>query len=124
MRTVPRSTSPSRSASANPGNGMLVAELADCHAQLGDVARGATPARGGGEAGAGQTAKVASLAAEVYEDLGDRDAALATLGVGLARGYSREEVERVPTFEKLRADPRYQALVARSTSGKSASGRK
>jgi hypothetical protein len=40
------------------------------------------------------------------------------LGAALARGYKLEDIERAPTFEKLRADPRYQTLASRSTSGK------
>ncbi len=100
----------------DPGSGMLAAELADCHAQLGheaearrllaDVAKLA-PA----------DANALELAAEVYEDLGDRKAALEMLGVALARGYPREEIERSQTFDQLRADPRYQAVVSRSVPG-------
>ena len=100
----------------NPGNAMLAAELADCHAQLGHRVE-ARRLLAEVDKMASASGSVAELAAEVYEDLGDREAALKMLGVALARGFSREEVERSPTFEKLRADPRYQAVVKRSVSG-------
>ena len=90
---------------------------ADCHAKLGDAAE-ARRLLAEAERLEPASAAVAELAAEVYEDLGDRDAALRMLDQALAFGVSREEVERAPTFETLRADPRYQTLVARVASGK------
>ncbi len=100
----------------DPGNGMLAAMLADCHAQLGHE----TEARrllSEADKLAPASPDVAELAAEVYEDLGDREAALKMIGSALARGYSREELEQSQAFQQLRADPRYQAVVGRSTTG-------
>jgi len=101
----------------DPGNGMLAAETADCQAQLGNTVE-ARRLLAEAEKLAPTDGNAAELAAQVYEDLGDRESALKMLGAALARGYKLEDVEREPTFEKLRADPRYQALVARSASGK------
>jgi tetratricopeptide (TPR) repeat protein len=101
----------------NPNSAPLAVQVADCHAKVGE----ATEARrllAEAERLAPEDRDVAKTAAEVYEDMGDRDAALGLLGVAFARGLAREEVERAPTFEKLRADPRYQALVARLASGR------
>ncbi len=101
----------------DPGNVMLMAEVADCQAQLGQAADARRLLAEAERLGPGDC-DVAKTAAGVYEDLGDRDAALRLIGAAFERGLDREEVERAPTFEKLRADPRYQALVARLASGK------
>jgi len=104
----------------DPRNGFLAAQLADCYAKLGNetearrvLAEVEKLAPGGSEA-----KNAMKLAAEVYEDLGGRDASLRMLEAAFARGLTREEVEQAPTFDKLRADPRYQALVARTASGR------
>jgi Flp pilus assembly protein TadD len=101
----------------DPKNGMLVAQMADCHAKLGNEPEARSLLA---EAEKLEATKydVPELAAGIYEDMGDRDAALRLLGVGIARGLPRESVEKAATFDKLRADPRYQALVARVASGK------
>jgi tetratricopeptide (TPR) repeat protein len=101
----------------NPTSGTLAVEVADCHAKLGEE----TEARRllvEAERLGPEDNDVAKTAAEVYEDMGDRDAALRLIGAAFARGLSREGVEQAPTFEKLRADPRYLVLVARLVSGK------
>jgi tetratricopeptide (TPR) repeat protein len=101
----------------DPGNGMLTAEVADCHAQLGHTAE-ARRLLAEVETQAPTNAAVAAFSAEVYEDLGDRDGALKALGAAFARGYPREEVERAQIFERLRADPRYQSLASGPVSGR------
>jgi tetratricopeptide (TPR) repeat protein len=101
----------------NPTSGTLAVQVADCHAKLGEEAE-ARRLLAEADRLAPNDATVAKQEAEVYEDMGDRDAALRLIGAAFARGLDRKEVERAPTFEKLRADPRYQALVARAASGK------
>jgi tetratricopeptide (TPR) repeat protein len=51
-------------------------------------------------------------AADVFETLGNRDAALRWLGEALAAGRLRSDLERSPSFARLRADPRYAKLIA------------
>jgi tetratricopeptide (TPR) repeat protein/TolB-like protein len=101
----------------DPKNGMLAAQLADCHAKLGNETE-ARSLLAEAEKLEAKKYDVPELAAGIYEDMGDRDAALRLLGVGFARGLPRKRVEQASTFDKLRADPRYQALVARLASGK------
>ena len=47
--------------------------------------------------------------AQVYEQIGDRTLAIDWLKRAVDAGYSRERVERSPTLEALRKDPRYAA---------------
>jgi hypothetical protein len=47
----------------------------------------------------------------VFEELGDREEAIRQLRAALKAGVSPEEFERDPTFDELRKDPRYAALV-------------
>jgi hypothetical protein len=54
---------------------------------------------------------VAWTAADVYETLGDRDAALQQVAVALKAGVAPFEFESGPTFAGLVKDPRYAALT-------------
>jgi tetratricopeptide (TPR) repeat protein len=101
----------------NPNNAALAVQVADCHAKLGEEAE-ARRLLAEADRLSPNDANVAEQVAEVYEDMGDREAALRMLEAGFKRGLTREEVERASTFDKLRTDPRYQALVARWASGK------
>jgi tetratricopeptide (TPR) repeat protein len=92
-------------------NGRLVIELADCAAMLGDKARALTLVDEALRLAPGNS-QVQYMAADVYETLRDRDAALRWLGTALRAGYQRAELERSPSFERLRADPRYQKMIA------------
>ena len=53
---------------------------------------------------------VLKMAADVYETLGDRNEALKWLDLALRGGYPRSEIDRAPSFEKLRQDPRYDGI--------------
>jgi tetratricopeptide (TPR) repeat protein/TolB-like protein len=97
----------------DPHNAVLLAYMADIRAHLGEgsAARALlTEALALGPA----NGNVAETAAEVYEELGDRDTALRLLDLAFKHGYPRDALERVVTLENLRADPRYRALVDRS----------
>jgi tetratricopeptide (TPR) repeat protein len=84
----------------------VLADLADCRAMLGDRARSRSDlARA--LALAPQDVEVQQTAAAVYEELGDREAALRWIRQALARGYPREQLERDPGLAALRADPRF-----------------
>jgi serine/threonine protein kinase len=50
----------------------------------------------------------------IYEIAGQRDAALRNLEVALKGGYSMREIANEAEFGKLRADARYQRLLAAS----------
>jgi serine/threonine protein kinase/tetratricopeptide (TPR) repeat protein len=50
-------------------------------------------------------------AAIVYNQLGDREAALAWLEKAIARGYSLAEIRAAPEFDNLRDQPRFQQLL-------------
>jgi hypothetical protein len=61
---------------------------------------------------------VTAVVAGVYEELGDREAALQWLGVALRAGHSAGQIETDPTFEKLRGDPRWAKHIAGTPSRK------
>jgi tetratricopeptide (TPR) repeat protein len=90
-------------------NGLVVIALADCAAMLGDKARALTLADEALRL-APDDSEVQYMAADVYETLGDRNAALRWLDAALREGYSRGEIEVSPSFDRLRADPRYAKI--------------
>jgi serine/threonine-protein kinase len=100
-----------------PGDVNLVIELADSLACSGDAAR-ARALVGEAVRMAPETDYVRQLAAGVYETLGDRDAALASLDVAIRNGAPTDQIERDPTFAKLRADPRYGRMLQRGPSSR------
>ena len=55
-------------------------------------------------------AGVLSTLATTYEELGDRQKALDTLGQALQAGYSIKKIERSPWLKELRSDERYARL--------------
>ena len=80
--------------------------VADCLSQTGDAARARSTLAESLSLAPGDI-NVAATAASVYEDLGERQAALRWLDAALRAGYSRAEVEHDPSFKRLCADPRY-----------------
>jgi serine/threonine protein kinase/tetratricopeptide (TPR) repeat protein len=64
-----------------------------------------------------------SVAASVYDELGDRAAALEVIRATLARGRPSSIFEGVRSLETVRADPRYAAIVKAGTGTKTPSGR-
>jgi len=98
-----------RERALDPQNPLLLGALAACLARTGEGARAQTLIV--------ETTRldptnptVASDAAGVYEDLGNRAMALRWLDQALRSGYSRTEIEHSPTFDRLRADPRYAKI--------------
>jgi tetratricopeptide (TPR) repeat protein len=53
--------------------------------------------------------------AEGYEDLGQRDLAVEWIGKALGNGLGVDWIERRPTFNELRNEPRFRELVQRSS---------
>jgi tetratricopeptide (TPR) repeat protein len=90
-------------------NGLVVIALADCAAMLGDKARALTLVDEALRL-APDDSEVQYSAADVYETLGDRNAALRWLDAAFRAGYSRGETEASPSFDRLRADPRYAKI--------------
>jgi len=95
----------------DPGNGRLVVELADCAAMLGNRAQ-ALALLDEGLRLAPDDSEAQYRAADVYETLGNRDAAFRWLATALRAGRLRTDLERSPSFARLRADPRYAKLMA------------
>ncbi len=58
-------------------------------------------------------AQLLALIGESYEDLGDRDRALEWLGRALDNGVTVEQLERMPSLDELRKDPRFTELTNR-----------
>jgi hypothetical protein len=54
-----------------------------------------------------------SVICESYEELGDRDRALLWLGRAVDNGVMLAQLERMPSLDKLRKDPRFAQLANR-----------
>jgi serine/threonine-protein kinase len=107
-----------RERQVNPKDGQLVADLAACHANLGEADKARSRIREA-LALAPEDANVMYQAASVYEGVGERAKALEWIGRALEKGYSKDEVARAPDLVGLRADPRFQKFEAHSQGGKS-----
>ncbi len=87
----------------------VLVSLADCYAMLGERTRARALAA---EAlRHNPTANDLSVAASVYEQLGDRDAALKQVEAAFGAGIDVEEFEIDPALDALRTDPRFAALL-------------
>jgi tetratricopeptide (TPR) repeat protein len=97
--------------SIDPNDGRVVIDIADSASMLGEKDKALALA---GEALrlAPASSEVQYVAAGVYETLGDRTSALRWLEKALRAGYQRTLLERSPTLESLRADPRYVKMMA------------
>ncbi len=93
----------------DPTNAQTLVGLAHCHAMLGDGARSRADVAQALRLGIGQDDWADVVA--VFEDLGDRDAALVRAREAFAAGVRPEELEQDPTFDNLRKDSRYTAIV-------------
>jgi tetratricopeptide (TPR) repeat protein len=96
----------------NPRQIDLLAQLADAYSMLGRE-REARDAAISVERLGPQEASVLFILAGVYEQLGDRTAALSWLKKAIAAGYQPERIERSPTFARLRKDENYARMTAK-----------
>jgi len=96
----------------NPRQIDLLAQLADAYSMLGRE-RQAREAAISVERLGPQEPTVLFILAGVYEQLGDRTAALSWLEKAIAAGYQRERIERSPTFAQLRKDQNYARLISK-----------
>ena len=101
----------------NPTDVALKLELADCYSKLGKTG---DSERLLAEALSKPTddAQNAFLAAQIYEQLGQRSKALDWLDRALKLGYSLHEAERDPTLASLRTDKRFRVIVEGNNGGK------
>ena len=95
----------------NPNNGETLSVVALYQAKLGDKAKALANIRKARRI-ASASRKVLWESALVYELAGDRNEALAALTGAIHGGQPLDEVRGEPALAKLRADPRYQKLMA------------
>jgi serine/threonine-protein kinase len=93
----------------NPRDPGLLVRLADCYAMLERAEEARSLARRALEL-APEDVELMSVAAAVYEQLGDRTLALRWIERALRGGFSLDTVDRTPDLARLRADPRFAAL--------------
>jgi tetratricopeptide (TPR) repeat protein len=100
----------------NPNDISLKLTLADCYSKL-----GRTPEA---ERLLAQTvpgiedAHNSILAAQIYEQIGQRSKALAWVATAAKQGYSLREIERDPTLASLRQDHRFTTIERQLSGGK------
>ena len=95
----------------NPNDGETISVVALYEAKLGDTARALANIRKARRI-APASRKVMWESALVYELAGDRNEALTALTGAIHGGQPLDEVRGEPALAKLRADPRYQKLMA------------
>ena len=93
----------------NPRQASLLAGLADAHSMIGNRSEALQAAAAAERLG--PDADDSFTLACVFEQLGDRAAALKWLERSLASGYALDAVERSPSMASLRKDSRYQTLT-------------
>ena len=96
----------------NPRDPEVLINLADCEVALGRSAEGLDLVAQALEL-APDDLDVRLFAANIFEDAGQRDRALELVSDLLQRGFGLDQINSTPGLEKLRADPRFKALVKR-----------
>lgn len=94
----------------NPQDPSLLTELALCQSMLGKSAEAIdliTRAR----KHSASDPEIYFRTAEIYEEAGDNARALDWLAQAVQKGYPMREIQRDPTFQKLREDARYKQLL-------------
>ncbi len=100
--------------SVSPRDPVLLAHLADTYAITGDSSQAVTCAELALTHGPENILVLARIGI-VYEMLDQRDLALDYLGRALARGFPADDLESFPELSELRADERYDSLLARQS---------
>jgi tetratricopeptide (TPR) repeat protein len=94
----------------NPQDPSLLTELALCQSMLGKSAEAIALITHARERSASDP-EMFFRSAEIYEESGDHAAALEWLSQAVQKGYPMREIQRDPTFQKLREDARYKQLL-------------
>ena len=94
----------------NPQDPSLLTELALCQSMLGKPVEAVELVRRARERSASDP-EIFFRTAEIYEESGDHAAALEWLVQAVQKGYPVREIQRDPTFQKLREDARYKQLL-------------
>src|SRR6185436_16664505 len=93
--------------SVSPDDRALLFRMADCQSRLGQSADARASLARGLKVSPPPTATDLFKSGVIYEQLGDRLRALASIQKAVDEGYPRENVERSPDLVNLRADPRF-----------------
>lgn len=93
-----------------PGQADLHMALADCYSMLDQPERARLHLRQALDVSPHDVGLVFA-AANVYEQLGDRERAIDAVQTAVARGYSLDRVRRSPTLATLRSDPRVATIL-------------
>jgi len=94
----------------NPQDPSLLTELALCESMLGKSGEAIELTRRARERSPSDP-EISFRTAEIYEQSGDHAAALDWLAQAVQKGYPAREIQRDPTFKKLREDARYKQLL-------------
>jgi serine/threonine-protein kinase len=94
----------------NPQDPSLLTELALCQSMLGKTSEALDLIERAREHAASDP-EISYRTAEIYEQDGDHAAALEWLSRAVKKGYPMREIQRDPTFEKVREDARYKQLL-------------
>jgi serine/threonine-protein kinase len=94
----------------NPQDPSLLAELALCQSMLGKTPEAIDLIHRARERSPSDP-ELSFRTAEIYEQSGDHAAALEWLSKALQKGYPKEDIQRDPSFEKLRENARYKQLL-------------
>jgi len=101
------------SLAAAPDDPLLMASLAGYYGMLGENRERGLELLERATSREVVDAQLMSVIGESYEDLGDRDRALVWLGRALENGVEVRQLERTPSLDRLRMDPRFAELANR-----------
>jgi len=93
----------------NPRDPMVLSHLAECYVTVGERSRALLLVQQA-LALAPDNIEIMVRAGFVYEQLGERDAALEWIGKALKHGFPMAQIKSLPDLQQLFADPRFEGL--------------
>jgi len=93
----------------NPRDPMVLSHLAECYATIGERSSALSLVQQA-LALAPDNIEIMVRAGLVYEQLGERDAALECIGKALKHGFPIAQIKSLPDLQQLLADPRFEGL--------------